>query len=501
MKLKLRSKFLKIFLVASILSIAIMFTACGKKKKDNLNNISENLSNYYIDLEYQPTSQSAIANCELDYINNSDAMLKEIKLHLYIASFCKDAKNPPLTDTNHETAYYGEESYATLNISRVKLNEKDILPTYEGEDNDILVVNLSQSLYPSERVNLKIEYNFSLPHMKHRFGYGENTVNFGNFYPIACAYDNGWKTDPYSAIGDPFCSDSSNYFVSLSIPENYTLASTGEIKNMTETDGKSYYNLEAKCVRDFAFVLSDKFNVATKKYNDITINYFYTLDNNYQKALDCSYDAIKTFSEQFFYYPYSTYNVVQADFCYGGMEYPNLSLIANDIENYDDYLNVIVHETAHQWWYGLVGNDEFNEAWLDESLTEFSTVLFYDYNTKYAFNHKQMVDATHENYCLYQTVYTDVLGSLDSSMNRANNEFSTEPEYTFNVYAKGVLMFDSLYNLVGKKNFITSLKHYAENNKYKIAKCENLIASFETISKTNLENFLSCWLDGKVIIH
>lgn len=501
MKVKVRSKILKVMLIVTILAIAISFVACGKKKKDNLNNIGENLSNYYIDLEYMLTSQSAVANCEVDYINNSEAMLKEVKFHLYISSFCKDAKNSPITPTSSETAYYGEESYASLSISRVQLNGEDVVPSYEGEDNNILVVNLTSSLYPSERVNIKIEYNFSLPHMKHRFGYGENTVNFGNFYPVACAYDNGWKTDPYSAIGDPFCSDIANYNVSLSIPSNYTLASTGEFKNSTETDGKGYYNIEAKCVRDFAFVVSDKFNVATKKYNDVTINYYYTLDNNYEKALKCAYDSIKTFSEQFYSYPYSTYNVVQADFCYGGMEYPNLSLIANDIENYDDYLNVIVHETAHQWWYSIVGNDEYNEAWLDESLTEFSTVLFYDYNTDYTFNHKQMVDATHENYCLYQTVYTDVLGSLDSSMNRPNNEFSTEPEYTFNVYAKGVLMFDSLYNLVGKKNFVKSLQLYAETNAYKIAKSEDLIASFETTCNTNLENFFTCWLDGKVIIH
>ena len=112
-----------------------------------------------------------------------------------------------------------------------------------------------------------------------------------------------------------------------------------------------------------------------------------------------------------------------------------------------------------------------------------------------------MVDGTHENYCLYQTVYTDVLGALDSSMARPNNEFSTEPEYTFNVYAKGVLMFDSLYNLIGKSKFMKSLRNYAETNAYQIVKRENLIASFQACSNTDLENFFSCWLEGKVIIH
>ena len=107
-------------------------------------------------------------------------------------------------------------------------------------------------------------------------------------------------------------------------------------------------------------------------------------------------------------YPYSIYNVVQADFCYGGMEYPNLSIISNSIENYDEYLNIIVHETAHQWWYNIVGNDEFNEPWLDEALTEFSTVLFYDYNDGYNYNHKDMVSSAHENYLFFTNVYKNV---------------------------------------------------------------------------------------------
>ena len=501
MKTKLLKKLLISSCIAILLIVAIILVACGNKEQENKNKISQTLSNYYIDLEYLDNSKSANANCKIEYVNNSEAILKEIKFHLYISAFCKDAINKPISLTSSSTAYYEKESYATLNITKTMLNNENTMPQYEGEDNNILVINLKSSLYPSEKAVVEIEYNFSLPHMKHRFGYGENTINFGNFYPIACAYDNGWKTDGYYEIGDPFCSDMSNYYVSLNLPNNLKLASTGEIKNSTTDETNAYYNIEATCVRDFAFVLSNNFKVETKKYKDVTINYYYTNDNNYKKALQCSYDAIKTFSENFYNYPYSSYSVVQADFCYGGMEYPNLSLIANDIENYDDYLNVIIHETAHQWWYNIVGNDEYNHAWLDESLTEFSTILFYDYNTNYAFNHKDMVDATHENYCLYQQVYTDVLGNLDSSMNRPVNKFNTEPEYTFNIYAKGVLMFDSLYNLVGKKCFMKSVKHYANTNCYEIAKPENLIASFEKNCNTNLQNFFACWLEGKVIIH
>ena len=62
-------------------------------------------------------------------------------------------------------------------------------------------------------------------------------------------------------------------------------------------------------------------------------------------------------------------------------------------------------------------------------------------------------------------------------------------------------MFDSLYNLVGKNNFLKSIKNYAQNYAYKIAYKEDLIGCFEDCCETNLENFFDCWLNGKVIIN
>ncbi|MBQ8430343.1 MAG: M1 family metallopeptidase [Clostridia bacterium] len=492
--------FSRFFIIGLILISAIGLSACGKKK-DDLNQIGENFTNYYIDLEYKNQSKSAVGVCGIDYYNSSEALLKEVKLHLYIANFCFGAKNKPVSETTFNSAYPNGESFASLNISKVMLNGEDVVPCYEGEDNDIMVVSLKSSLYPSERVNLEIEYNFSLPNCNHRFGYGENTINFGNFYPIVCAYNNGWLTDSYSVNGDPFCSDMANYYVNLALEENLILASTGEILNQTTDSSITYYNIEAKCVRDYAFVLSEKFNVASKTVDGIEFKYYYTADENFEKSLQCGIDAISTFSDLFYKYPYKTYSVVQADFCYGGMEYPNLSIISNSVTNLDDYLNVIVHETAHQWWFNLVGNDEYNESWLDESLTEFSTIMFYDHNKGYNFNHKDMINSAHQNYVFYHDVFEKILGGVNSSMTRPLNEFETEPEYTYTIYVKGVLMFDSLYNLIGEKKFVKALKMYAENYSYKIACGSDLIACFEDSYKASLEDFFSCWLEGKVIIN
>ena len=490
--------FFRLFAVLCFCAVAIGLVGC--KSKDNLDELSNNFSNYYIDLEYNNSTKSAVASCEIDYCNTSEALLKEVKLHLYIASFTKLAKSKVVDDNNFSNCFYNGESFASLNIARVLLGGEDISPSYEGQDNDIMVVELKSSLYPTERVNIKIEYSFCLPNCNHRFGYGDNTVNFGNFYPVVCAYNNGFITDGYCASGDPFCSDIANYYVSLKTEDNLVLASTGFVKNSTTESGANYYNIEAKCVRDFAFVLSEKFEKKSTEWKGIEINYFYYDDENADKVLDCGVDAIKTFNELFYPYPYKIYNIVKADFCYGGMEYPNLSIISGGVGNLKEHLNIVVHETAHQWWYNIVGNDEFNESWLDESLTEFSCLLFYDNNQGYEYNHKDMINAAHQNYLLYKNTYENVLGKLDTSMNRAINQFETEPEYTFTIYCKGVLMFDSLYQLIGAKKFVKALSLYAHYNSYTIASADDLISAFETATKSNLEDFFDCWLSGKVII-
>ncbi len=493
-------KLLKILCLACICISATLFVGC-KSKKDDLNKLGQGLSSYYMDINYNDETKTLYAEQTLNYVNNSDALLGEIYLHLYVANFCAGAKNVPVEDIYMAKAYPNGQSYATLNIIRTKLNDVDIMPEYEGDDNDIMKINLTNKLEPTTSTKIYIEYSITLPNVSHRFGYTDNGINLANFYPIACVYDqNGWSKNPYHYNGDPFYSDMANYYINFTCPANLTCAFSG---NATKTvDGlTAYYSVENLCVREFAVMMSDDFKVISQKDGDVNYTYYYLTDETPNKALNCAIDCINTFSKLYYPYPYTTYNVVQSSFLYGGMEYPMLSLISDKIENYDDYLNVIVHETAHQWWYSLVGNDEYTNPWLDEALTEFSTLLFYDNNAGYNLNRKDMLNAMQENYNLFVSVYSDVLGSIDTSLTRNISQYPTSPEYTYCVYVKGTLMFDSLYQLIGKKQFLKAIQLYAKTYAYNIATPECLIGCFEKTSKSNLENFFDCWLNDKVIIN
>lgn len=488
----------KFFIVLLSFSVIFSFSAC--KKKDNLNELSKNLTCYEINLDLDTNTKSVLANQTVRYVNNTENILKTIKFHLYPQFFEQGATEKIVPSTKMNSAYPNGMSYAEFSVDRIQVNGVEKTIVYECEFDSILSVELNSSLIPDETCEIYIEYSFLLPNCYHRFGYGENTINLANFYPIVCVFEEGeFNTNGYNSNGDPFYSDIANYCVNISLNKEYIVAGTGEKTQENIENGEKTICFEAKVVRDFACVASKNFQVINQQYEDTNIEYYHLKDTHPESSLKAGVDAIKTFSNLFGDYPYSTFSIVECDFIYGGMEYPNLVMISSNVENEDDYLNVIIHETAHQWWYGIVGNDEFNHPWLDEALTEFSTILFYDNNDDYNLTHSQMVNSCKENFTLFVSVYGDVLGTIDTSM-RAVDKYSTEPEYTYCTYVKGVLMYESLYQLIGEKDFVKSLKSYFENNKYSNTNPEDLIYAFETTTNQNLNNFFNSWISGNVVI-
>lgn len=491
---------LKIFCAIFIFCSLFCFSACNRKK-DELTQISKNLTKYDININFDNASKSLTARQTVDYINSSEAVLKQIKFHLYPQFFKQGATDKIVSQTKVNNCYRHGLSYCEFDIDNIKVGNNEVAVVFEGDNDGILNVNLTNSLMPTERVKIFMQYSIKLPNCEHRFGYGDDTINLANFYPIACVYENGkFSVNPYNANGDPFFSDMANYKVKLTLDSNLTVAGTGNQTEIKQQSGKTEIEFNAYVVRDFACVISEKFKLKTAKAGSVEVRYYYYNDGNADLALKTAVDAINTFSKKFGDYPYSCFSVVKCDFLQGGMEYPNLVMISDDIDSLDDYLNVIVHETAHQWWYNMVGNDEFTLPWLDEALTEFSTALFYDYNEGYNLTHKKIVDANKENYTLFITVYEDVLGTIDTSM-RAVNEYETEPEYTYCTYVKGVLMYESLYSLVGEKKFIKALNRYFEENKYTNATADDLIEAFSASTGSDLQSFFDSWLKGKVVIH
>jgi aminopeptidase N len=182
------------------------------------------------------------------------------------------------------------------------------------------------------------------------------------------------------------------------------------------------------------------------------------------------------------------------------MEYPNLVYISDAISNVQDYQNTIIHETAHQWWYGVVGNSAYHYGWLDEGLTEYATLLFYEQNPSYNVDIKESIKASTNSYVLFVEIYSEYIDNLDTSLDRNISEYATEPEYVYMAYVKGMLLFDNLRETIGDKKFFEGIKYYYTQNLFDNVTPEIMIENFSKCSGTNLTSFFDSWIKGKVVI-
>lgn len=469
--------------------LGLFLFGCGQ------NSETENNS-YEIKLAYDDEENKLLGEMTVNYYNNTGEELEFVCFHLYPNAFRENSSQSIVSLANYNRAYYNGKSYGDIIITDCN---KEF--SFIGEDENILKLDLSSTLAPNDIVILKIEFETLLPEINHRMGVGKNTINFGNAVPILCVYENGaFDLNGYNSNGDPFYSEISDYSVQISFSEKYKIASTGELISESIEEGNKLVSIKADNVRDFVFILSEKFEVLTQDVGNTTVSYYYYDDEKPEESLKTSVLSLQTFNELFGEYPYSTLKVVEASFVHGGMEFPNLVLISDSLFSYETYTTVIIHEIAHQWWYGLVGNDQYNYGWLDEGLAEFSTALFYEKNPEYNITREQMTLRNQSNYKVFETIYTDVLGSVNTNFNRALDEFANEQEYVYTSYVKAYLMHDSLYEYLGEKKYLKCLKYYFSNNKYKFATPESLIACFEKASGRNLESFFYSWFEDKVII-
>jgi len=484
--LKLRKKLLLLGLAVFVISMGIFVYAY------NPNDDANKLTNYSMDAVL--VSQELLSVKEtIEYTNNSEIDIKQLPLHLYANAFRQDAVYKPY-DTQEPGVQDNE--YGGIDIKIVMVDGKLVIHRIGGVDQNILYIPVN--IEPTKSINIVIEFDLRVPKINHRLGRSDNTINFGNWYPIVCVLQNGqFREDPYYSFGDPFFSDISNYDVNITVPSEHTVATTG-MYSMTTTGNTRVYSMEADNIRDFAFVVSNKFEVLTDKFDGININYYFYDDPSATDNLQLIKDVLNTYNDKFGKYPYSVLSVVKTTFLHGGMEYPQIVYISDIVEP-ETYQEVIVHEIAHQWWYAVVGNDQIQSAWIDEGLSEYSTTIFYEFNPKYGITKQKRIAQALSNFLLYCDL-NGYLHGKETLMEKSLGEFRSSMEYIFMIYVKGHLLFDSLRTTIGDKAFFEGIKQYYQDNALAFAKKENLIAAFESHSTIRLEKFFDSWTDGKVQI-
>lgn len=346
--------------------------------------------------------------------------------------------------------------------------------------NQRLEVQLPQPLAPSGIITVKITYGLILPEMQayinasndvrpQIYGYSEKQVNFVDWYPFVVPYipGQGWVLHNPWFYGEHLMYDLADFDVMVTFTDgaNPKVAASGtEVESsITEPTPEAtpsrapsgvvsrHFVLQAG--RTFALSMSDHFKVAQQTIGDVTVYsyYFGLYDAPGQAMLRTTVEAMQVYNERFGPYRHKTLTAVQGDFN-DGMEFSGLYFISRDYFNlYDNtpknYLVAIAaHETAHQWWFDAVANDQALEPWLDEALSTYSERIYYE--TVYP----ELVDW----WWGYRYFEFQQAGYVDTSIYDGGGQ----RPYWDKVYLTGARFFEDLREQVGDEIFFTFLTNY-----------------------------------------
>lgn len=470
--------------LALLLALApLTLAACGTTTPDL----------YTMTLVYEPSTRSLAGEMTVQLENRTESAWETVEFQLWPNAFREGAKYLPVSETYAPAVYYKGASFGGITLTGVEGGEARVV----GEDENILEVTPPAPVYPDERVTLTMRFTVLLPEIEHRLGVGQKTVNLGNFYPILCAWgEGGFCEHVYACCGDPFVSGIADYDVTFTLPASYHVAHTGT-GTRTEENGLATYHVRAEGVRDFAMVCSEQFTVHTAEASGIPVIYYALDDADPSGTLQTACESLSYYADTFGAYEYPAYTVVETGFPYGGMEYPMLSLIADDLPATEVPL-VVAHETAHQWWYAMVGSDQYHEAWQDEGLAEYSAALFFEAYPEYGRTYADMVAASESAYRAYYSVSAQ-LSRGETAMRRDLTDYTGDYAYRSLAYDKGVILFDRLRQTVGEERFFAAIKDYARAYKGEIAPPEALIARFAARSP-QAEGIFAAFLDGLCVI-
>lgn len=477
-------------LICVLVSLTSVFCfSCKDKGQDR--------SSYNIDCTFD--GENIIGSERVTFFNSTENSFNELKFNLFMNAYREGAKFSPINEKDKATCFYSGDSYGNIEIKNVSIGKEKLEFSICGEDENILSVKLINEVFPNEKVSVDIEFLVKLPQVISRTGITPETVNLGNFYPILCGIENNaFYECVYYSNGDPFFSDCSDISLKITLPKEYAVASSGKLLTSKKDKENCINEYKIENARSFCLVLSKNFESISDTSLGIEITYYFYKDSNPSKSLKTAIESISTFTKLFGEYPYQTFSVVETPFNQGGMEYPALVYISSDLER-EAYDEVIIHETAHQWWQTTVGNNEIKYGFLDEGLAEYSVVLFYENNPSYNIKRETLIKSAEKTYRIFCSVFDKLYGNIDTTMVRDLNEFKSEYEYVNIAYIKSCLMQEYLRVGIGDDKYFKGLQRYYKEYSFKNATPDDLIGVYEKIG-ADTNGFFNSFLNGSVII-
>jgi len=499
--------------------------------------------NYTISVKLNDEKHELSGFENVEYNNHSADTLTFIYFHLWPNAY-KDntsALAKQFLQQGKRSLFFAPDSDRGYIDSLDFKTEGNSLKTEIDKDNpDICKIYLFKPLLPGDRINITTPFHVKIPSCRFsRLGHDNQAYYISQWYPKPAVYDaNGWNQMPYLDQGE-FYSEFGTFDVSITLPENYVLAATGERydaqeeeeflnRKILETEkiikrldsavykkdlsfppsDKKFKTIRFKQdkVHDFAWFADKRFHVLR---GDLTLPHskrtvytwaFFTDDEIYLWK-----DAIGYISDATFYYSlwngdYAYNHVTAVDGVIsagGGMEYPMITIIGKTSEAFN--LDVVItHEVGHNWFYGMLGSNERKHPWMDEGINSFNEMRYV--RTKYpratvadmigqdSTFHWLGLNKFKQAYSYYWLYAMQAKRNSDQACELPATDY-TEGNYGAIVYCKTAILFNYLMNYMGEGDFDIAMQFYFEHCKMKHPNPIDLRKALEYFSEKKLDWF------------
>ena len=481
---------------------------------------------YTIDVSLNDEAHLLTGSAEITYQNNSPQALSEIYFHLWANAYQSKTSafaKQKLRDRDVEFYFAKPEEMGGYEQIDFLANGKKLTWAYDKEYRDIAKIDLPTPLASGKSITLSIPFEVRVPNSYSRFGHVNTSYQMTQWYPKPAVYDqNGWHAMPYLDMGE-FYSEFGNFDVTITIPKNYIVASTGALETESEKEflnqkvNETYRQIEngfkkdllfpasstdtktirytAENLHDFAWFADKRFHVV----KDVaTIGDGQTVDTwafftneqakMWTKGAFYAKRAVEHYSKHVGDYPWPHATAVQSALSAGaGMEYPMITVIgrAGNAKSLD---RVITHEVGHNWFYGILANNERTDAWFDEGLNTY-------YENRYMLEYYKNDDevdlpsfikggskmGVNELGCLYHD-----RRHLDQAPKTHSNEL-VPLNYGLAAYAKPGRALRLLEKYVGTEAYDVAMKTYFDQWKFKHPQPEDFQKSLESSLGKNLD--------------
>jgi hypothetical protein len=465
---------------------------------------------YSMNIDMNVQTNQFTGKQKLEYTNNSPDTLTRVFYHLYFNAFQPNSMMDTRSRVLGQTFFGNRQDWDPRVKDRIlKLKPEEIgyhkilslkmngRPQQFVMQETILEVKLDKPILPRSKVVFEMEFESQVPLQIRRSGRDNPTTkvrySMSQWYPKICEYDyDGWHPTPY--IAREFYGVWGDFDVTINIDKTYILGGTGYLQNADQigfgyekagakvpkpTGNKLSWRFIAPNVHDFMWAADPEFVHKTKKVKDSLV--FHLL---YKKGADAkewedilvnAEKALPFIEKTFGSYPYKQFSFIHGGD--GGMEYPMATLLAGP--------GAWLHEWLHNWYYGMLGTNESEYAWMDEGFTEFATdrtMAFLENNTGFAHA---------DNYGGY---YSLVRSGREEPMTTHADHFNTNLAYGAAAYSKGCVFLSQLGYIAGEENLKKILLEYYRLWRFKHPNVNDFVRVAEKVSDMKLDWYKEYWV-------